>query len=117
MNRKQATAAAAPILVGLAPLLTSSPMSARESDERVPYTAEVQSCLATVNEHLGLDSARRVRHFVADANRTGNGYALTIETTVLFDNQAGAVEKHYEAFCVARGANEPSTFRIDEIGA
>lgn len=115
MTRKlpAATAASAALLS----LLASSPAGAWPSDEGVPFAAEIESCVAQVNAHLDLASAGRVRHFVSEADRTGIGYALTIETSVFLENGAGTIEKHYEAYCVARGSNEPSTFRIEEIEA
>lgn len=114
MQRKLPAIASAPVLAALVAVL-ASPATARSADERLPYAAEVESCIATVNAHLDLESARRVRHLVSDAERTGIGYALTIETSVFLRH--GPIEKRYEAHCVARGANEPSTFRIEEIGA
>lgn len=82
-----------------------------------PFAAEVESCVAAVNAHLDLGEATRVRHFVSDADRTGLGYALTIETSVFLVHGPETVEKRYEAHCIARGRNAPSTFRIEEIGA
>lgn len=117
MTRKPIIVTSASALAGLLSLLASSPIAARPSDEGVPFAAEIESCIAQVNAHLDLASAERVRHFVSDAERTGIGYALTIETSVLLENAAGTIEKHYEAYCIARGANEPSTFRIEEIEA
>jgi hypothetical protein len=96
-----------------ASILGFTATAAGADDSALPYAAEVDSCIAAVNSHLDLSGAKRVRHFVSEANNTGLGYALTIETSVVYD---GAAER-YEAYCVARGTNAPSTFRIEPIGA
>jgi hypothetical protein len=98
-----------------APILALTATAVGAADDPLPYAAEVDSCIAAVNAHLDLSGAKRVRHFVSEANNTGLGYALTIETSVVYGGNPA--EERYEAFCVARGANAPSTFRIEPIGA
>lgn len=113
MHHKHTAIAAA----ALVSILAWSASAARASDERLPYASEIESCIDTVDEHLELANARHVRHLVSGADRRDIGYALTIETTVRYGDGSGVIEKRYEAYCVARGTNDPSTFRIEEIEA
>lgn len=113
MNRKNRAHALAPTLFVLASGFTSSPVV--HAEDSFPFEAEVQSCVAAVNARLDLENAHRVRHLVSDARRTGIGYVLTIETSVFADDGSDAGPKRYEAHCVARGDNDPSTFRIEQI--
>lgn len=76
------------------------------------YAAEVDSCLAAVNERVILDDSNRVRHLVTDSKRTAIGYALSIETSVFSE----ATEQRYAVRCLARGGNEPVKLTIDRIG-
>jgi hypothetical protein len=104
-NKKLSAAAAAAILaVGFSGATTVL------AADKPAFAREVDSCLEAVNATLDLDSAKRVRHFVSNAKRTGIGYVLTIETAVTFATS----EKNYEAYCVANGNNAPLTFRIEE---
>jgi hypothetical protein len=96
-----------------ASILALTATAAQAEDTALPYAAEVDSCIAAVNEHLDLAGATRVRHVVSEANSTGLGYVLTIETSVVY---GAAPAERYEAYCVARGANVPSTFRIAPLG-
>ncbi len=109
MNRKHTAIAAA-----LVSLCAASATSARTSDPSLPYAAEIESCIDTLDERLELVGARHVRHLVFDAEPRDIGYALTIETTVSYRDGAVA-RKRYAAFCIARGTNDPSTLRIEEI--
>lgn len=109
MNRKHIIAAA------LVSLCAASATSARTSDRSLPYAPEIESCIDTLDEHLELVNARHVRHLVFDAEPRDIGYALMIETTVSYGDGAGVARKRYEAFCIARGTNDPSTFRIEQI--
>ncbi|HZD51741.1 MAG TPA: hypothetical protein VE175_01730 [Woeseiaceae bacterium] len=115
MNHRLSFIASAPALLALASAFATSPSDAHPGEDGLPFAAEVQSCVDAVNAELELRDARRVRHLVLDAKRTGIGYALTIETSVLLEADGDAIEKRYEALCVAYGANEPSTLRIEEI--
>lgn len=81
-----------------------------DDNASLPFASEVNSCIAAVNANLDLESASRVRHLVKQQDRAGQSYAFAIETTVF----SGDAEKRYEAYCVARGDNEPSKFRISE---
>lgn len=109
MNRKL------PLTVVPALTLAALALPAAARSDSPPFADEVESCIAAVDAHLDLSDVQRVRHFVAEAKSTGLGYALTIRTSVL--SKTGEPEARYEAFCIARGANEPSTFRIEAIGA
>lgn len=112
---KSTRSVSAPVFAALVSVLASAPSTARPADERLPFAAEVESCVATVNAHLDLETAKRVRHLVSDARHTGLGYALTIETSVFFRSDTGATEQRFDVYCIARGTNKPSTFRIEEI--
>jgi len=81
-----------------------------EGESQFPFASEVDSCIAAVNANLDLETASRVRHLVKQQDRTGQGYAFAIETSVF----SGDAEKRYETYCVARGDNAPSKFRISE---
>ena len=76
------------------------------------FAAEVDSCLAAVNEQVILDDSNRVRHLVTDTKRTAVGYTLSIETSVFSD----AIEQRYAVRCLARGNREPVKLTIDRIG-
>jgi hypothetical protein len=95
--------------------LTALGVPAAAVGDSPPFAAEVESCIAAVDAQLDLTDARRVRHFVSEAKSTGLGYALTIETSVL--SRGVDAEAHYESFCIAHGANEPSTLRVEAIEA
>ncbi len=82
-----------------------------EESKSMPFASEVNSCLAAVNANLDLQSASRVRHLVKQQDRAGQSYAFAIETSVF----SGDEEKRYAAYCVARGEDEPSKFRISEL--
>jgi len=81
-----------------------------DDNASLPFASEVNSCIAAVNANLDLESASRVRHLVTQRDRAGQSYAFAIETSVF----SGDAEKRYAAYCVARGDNEPSQFRISE---
>lgn len=72
------------------------------------FANELDRCVATVNSHLELTGADRVRHVVTQSGRSGIGYALTIRTSVF----RGDARKDYSSYCVANGDHEPSKFRI-----
>ena len=80
-----------------------------EAGETMLFSREVDSCLAAVNSELDLESATRVRHLVSRVKRTGIGYALTIESAVIFPDS----EKRYETHCVANGSNAPIKLSIE----
>ena len=82
-----------------------------DAGDRLPFAAEVDSCLAAVNAQVAIGQARRVRHLVSNAKQTGIGYVLTIETAVFFEDS----EKKYEASCVASGSNAPLALKIEEL--
>lgn len=96
-------AAAAALMIGATPAVLAGPGDLANADE-------IDSCLAAVNRHIDLTDAKRVRHVVRESDRTGIGYALTIETSV-FANES---ERRYAAYCVASGSSDPVKFRIDE---
>lgn len=75
------------------------------------FAAEVDSCLAAVNERVILENSNRVRHLVTDSRLTAIGYALTIETSVFSEGS----ERRYAVRCVARGGNEPVKLTIDSL--
>lgn len=75
------------------------------------YAAEVDSCLAAVNDRVDVQSANRVRHLVTQSRRTAIGYALTIETAVY---RPGG-ERHYAVHCVVRGSSQPIKLRIAPV--
>lgn len=75
------------------------------------FAAEVDSCLAAVNERVILENSSRVRHLVTDSRLTAIGYALTIETSVFSDDS----ERRYAVRCVARGNSEPVKLTIDSL--
>lgn len=77
----------------------------------LPFAEELNSCVAAVNARLNLDTAERVRHTVTKEKRTGIGYALTIDTAVYYAGD----ERHYSAYCVAQGENEPVKFRFETL--
>jgi hypothetical protein len=80
-----------------------------EAGEKMLFSREVDSCLAAVNSKLDLESATRVRHLVSKVKKTGIGYALTIESAVVFPDS----EKRYETHCVANGNNAPIKLNIE----
>lgn len=81
-----------------------------EDDSRLPFDSEVNSCIAAVNASLELETASRVRHLVKQQQRNRQSYAFAIETSVF----SGDAERRYEAYCVARGGDAPTQFRITE---
>ena len=82
-----------------------------EKSPDIAFAREVESCIAAVTRNLDLAEASRVRHVDTQRNRSGSAYALAIETAVF----SGSEVRTYEAFCLARGANEPLRFRFDEV--
>lgn len=100
-NRTLRIAASAVLAAGAA----SVPASAGD----LPFAAEVDSCLAAVNDRVGLEGAERVRHLVTDSKRTAIGYALSIETSVFSADR----ERRYSIRCVARGDSAPLKLTID----
>lgn len=110
--QRQFPIAAAPVLLAL----TIAPVAAPAGDS-LDFADEVESCVAAVNANLDLENAERVRHFISHARPVGSGYALTIETSVVFRDAALADEQRFEAYCVARGSKAPSTFRMEAVGA
>ena len=80
------------------------------ASDKLLFSQEVDSCLAAVNSRLDLTGATRVRHLVSNVKRTGIGYALKIESEVMFSES----EKRYEAQCVANGNNAPLKLRIEQ---
>jgi hypothetical protein len=74
------------------------------------FAAEVDSCLAAVNDRVILENSNRVRHLVTDSRLTAIGYALTIETSVFSADS----ERRYTVRCVARGNSEPVKLTIDD---
>ncbi|MEM7501950.1 MAG: hypothetical protein AAF417_07890 [Pseudomonadota bacterium] len=77
----------------------------------LPFAEELNSCVAAVNARLDLESVERIRHTVTREKRTGIGYALTIDTAVFYAGD----ERHYSAYCVAQGNNEPVKFRFETL--
>lgn len=76
------------------------------------FAAEVDSCLAAVNDRVVLEDSTRVRHLVTHSRLTAIGYALTIETSVFSDDS----ERRYAVRCVARGRSAPVKLTIDSLG-
>ena len=91
-------------------LLGAGISSASHAERPLRFADELDTCVAAVTEHLDLTDARRVRHTVIEDKRTGIGYALNIETSVL----AADAERRYSAYCVATGSDAPIKFRIDK---
>ncbi|HLU05350.1 MAG TPA: hypothetical protein VKZ91_02245 [Woeseiaceae bacterium] len=81
-----------------------------EAAGKMLFSREVDSCLAAVNTELDLENAQRVRHLVSRVKRTGIGYAVTIESAVIFPDS----EKRYETHCVANGSNAPIRLTIEQ---
>lgn len=107
MNTRMLTPAISTLLVlGAA----CAPASPAEAGEKMLFAKEVDSCLAAVNSKLDVESATRVRHLVSKVKRTGIGYALTIESAVIFPDY----EKRYETRCVANGSNAPIRLDIEQ---
>lgn len=75
------------------------------------FAAEVDSCLAAVNERVLLGDVNRVRHLVTDSRLTAIGYAFSIETSVFSDDS----ERRYAVRCVARGTGKPVKLTIDSL--
>lgn len=91
-------------------LVTGLSATAAADRGELAFEKEVDSCVAAVSRHIDLTDANRVRHVVTQSDRSGIGYALTIETSVY----SADTERQYEAYCVASGTGEPVKFRIDE---
>jgi hypothetical protein len=108
MNARHTGLAMTAAMLGLGLAGAASPAAAAEE---LPFAAEMESCVTEVTSRLDLERAKRVRHLVSNAKRTGIGYVLTIETAVFFDGS----EKNYEASCVANGENVPVKFRMEEL--
>lgn len=81
------------------------------AQRELPFAQELDACVAAVNARLNLDTAERIRHTVTKEKRTGIGYALTIDTAVYYAGD----ERHYSAYCVAQGENEPVKFRFETL--
>jgi hypothetical protein len=101
------TLASAMLGLGLTTGITAPAAAA----EKLAFAAEIESCVTAVTSRLDLERAKRVRHLVSNAKRTGIGYVLTIETAVFFEGS----EKNYEASCVANGNNVPVKFQMEEL--
>ena len=84
--------------------------SVNADDDAVPFSAELDVCVAAVNARLDLSNAHRVRHTVTKEKRTGIGYALSINTAVY----AADSQRRYSAYCVARGNADPVKFSFSE---
>lgn len=97
-----------PAAVG-ALLLAGSPSDGAAAGQ-AEHHAEVDACVAAVNERVDLDDAERVRHVVNLLRRTGIGRVLTIETSVVTPTQT----RTYSAYCVAASDAPPVKFRISE---
>ena len=81
-----------------------------DRSEPVRFAAGLDACVSAVTDRLDLSDAVRVRHTVVEKQRSGLGYALSIETSVF----SGNAERRYSAYCVANGAGAPLKFRMDE---
>lgn len=97
-------------IAALAVLAAGSAASIPASAGDLAFAAEVDSCLAAVNDRVGLEGAERVRHLVTDSKRTAIGYALSIETSVFSADS----ERRYTIRCVARGGSAPLRLTIDD---
>ncbi len=95
--------------VAMLSLLTLPALTNAQRD--LPFADELNSCVAAVNARINLESAERIRHTVTKEKRTGIGYALTIDTAVFYAGD----ERHYSAYCVAQGNNEPVKFRFETL--
>lgn len=104
-THRSATVAAAAALLSLTAFSRPAPAGDLE------FAAEIDSCLAAVNDRVVLQDANRVRHLVTESKRTAVGYALTIETSVF----SGPNEKHYAVHCLARGSSAPLKLRIEDL--
>lgn len=109
VSRIDATALATAVVTAL--VTAGSIVSAPAVAGDLAFAAEVDSCLAAVNDRVGLQGAERVRHLVTDSKRTAIGYALSIETSVFSADS----ERRYSIRCVARGDNTPLKLTIDGI--
>jgi hypothetical protein len=109
MFSKPALLALVPTVLGFG--LAAGIAAPAAASGKVAFAAEIDSCVNAVTSRLDLEHAKRVRHVVSNARRTGIGYVLTIETAVFFDGS----EKNYEASCVANGKNPPVKFEMEEL--
>lgn len=100
-----------PRVLAVAVLVAGSAASAAVPAGDLAFAAEIDSCLAAVNDRVGLEGADRVRHLVTDGRRTAIGYALSIETSVFSADR----ERRYSIRCVARGDGAPLKLAIDDI--
>ena len=101
----------ATVFAGIVTAVVLGTPALAEKSPDIAFAKEVDSCIAAVTRNLDLLEASRVRHVVTEQNRSGSAYALAIETSVF----SGSEVRTYAAFCIARGANEPLKFRIDEV--
>jgi hypothetical protein len=99
------------IAIAIATVAAVAALAAPAAAADLAYAAEVDSCLAAVNERVILENSNRVRHLVTDSRLTAIGYALTIETSVFSDD----TERRYAVRCVARGKNAPVKLAIDSL--
>lgn len=95
----------------LAVVVTAAALTRPAAADTLAYAAEVDTCLAAVNERVVRPDAERVRHLVTDSRRTAIGYALTIETSVFSADR----EQRYAVRCVARGRTQPLKLEIEAI--
>lgn len=93
-------------------LIATGLISSAFADDKpsLAFASEVDSCIAAVNANLNLQDANRVRHVVTPQQRPGHAYAFIIETWVFTDKN----EIRYDAYCVSRGDEAPSSFRISQ---
>lgn len=85
-------------------------------DEGVAFASEVNACIAAVNDHVDYDNAVRVRHSVTELKNTFSGYVLDIQTDV-FTGSDEIAAKEYSSHCIAKGAEKPRKFSIDETSS
>lgn len=104
------TSSAALEIVAATLLVTGLSSTALADRTELKFEKEIDSCVAAVSQKIDLTNANRVRHVVTQSDRSGIGYALTIQTSVF----SSGAERRYEAYCVASGTGEPVKFRIDE---
>lgn len=102
-------------------LLVFGGNAAAADNGKLEFDSEVRSCVAEVANHANYDDATRVQHLVVKVRRQpgigprlGDGYVLTINTSVFTDSDEVAV-REYASYCVARGDDTLVKFRINEV--
>lgn len=95
------------LILALSSTVRAETLSSKRADP-----AQIDACVAAVNEGADLRDASRVRHEIETLDRRSVGYKLLIDTTVY--GEVGKL-REYRAVCVVTHRDTPRSFEMHEV--